>query len=90
MWSGSTPCCGGRVFLEQGYGERFGVSDEQLAPLVAELRPREQVLAESDIVLLPKPTLTDLDGAAQRSGGVGLAALRPGCGVDPAVRSTAG
>ena len=62
------PVLRGRVFLEQGYGERFGVSDEQLAPLVAALRPREQVLAESDIVLLPKPAVTDL--AVLRSGQV--------------------
>ena len=27
-----------RIYLETGYGERFGVSDEQLAPLVAGLR----------------------------------------------------
>lgn len=50
-----------RMTLEQGYGERFGVSDEHLAPLVAGLRPREEVLGSSDVILLPKPLLEDLE-----------------------------
>jgi alanine dehydrogenase len=49
-----------RVFLEQGYGERFGVADDALRPLVAGLRSRERIVAESDIVLLPKPTHDDI------------------------------
>ena len=50
-----------RLFLEQGYGERFGVSDAALAPLVAGLRSRDELLAESDVVLLPKPLADDLE-----------------------------
>ena len=50
----------GRIYLENGYGERFGVSDEQLAPLVAGLRPREQLIAECDVILLAKPLAGDL------------------------------
>ena len=50
------------IYLEQGYGERFGVPDEQLAPLVAGLRTREQILADCDVVLLPKPQAQDLAG----------------------------
>ena len=42
-----------RMFVEQGYGERFGVPDEQLAPLVAGMRSREALLAECDVILLP-------------------------------------
>jgi alanine dehydrogenase len=57
-----------RIFLERGYGERFGVPDEQLAPLVAGLRTREQLLADCDVVLLPKPQAADLAGL--RPGGV--------------------
>jgi alanine dehydrogenase len=49
-----------RILLEEGYGERFGVTDEELAPLVAGLLPRDRLLAESDIVLLPKPQASDL------------------------------
>jgi alanine dehydrogenase len=49
-----------RIYLERGYGEQFGVPDEQLAPHVAGLRSREQILAECDIVLLPKPQAEDV------------------------------
>ncbi len=50
----------GRMFLETGYGERFGVSDDQLRPLVGGLRDRDRLLADSDVVLLPKPLPQDL------------------------------
>jgi alanine dehydrogenase len=49
-----------RIYLERGYGERFGVPDEQLAPHVAGLRTREQILADCDVILLPKPQARDL------------------------------
>ncbi|MCW2912892.1 MAG: alanine dehydrogenase [Actinomycetia bacterium] len=48
------------VYLEHGYGERFGVSDEHLAPLVAGLRSRDQLIADCDVILLPKPVAGDL------------------------------
>ena len=44
------------IFLETGYGERFGVADDSLAPLVAGLRSREQLIEECDVCLLAKPT----------------------------------
>lgn len=50
----------GRIHLEQGYGERFGVSDEQLAPHVAGLLPRAELIAQCDVVLLAKPMLEDV------------------------------
>ncbi|WP_216906735.1 N(5)-(carboxyethyl)ornithine synthase [Nocardia noduli] len=50
-----------RIYLEHGYGDRFGYSDERLAPLVAGHRTREQLFAECDIVLLPKPLAEDLE-----------------------------
>jgi alanine dehydrogenase len=49
-----------RIYLERGYGELFGVPDEQLAPLVAGFRTRDQIIAECDVVLLPKPQAQDL------------------------------
>jgi alanine dehydrogenase len=49
-----------RVYLERGYGERFGISDEKLAPHVAGLLPREQLVAQCDVILLPKPLAQDL------------------------------
>ncbi len=57
-----------RVYLEHGYGERFGVSDEQLANSVAGLRSREELIAECDVILLPKPLAEDV--AALREGQV--------------------
>lgn len=49
-----------RIYLEHGYGERFGVSDEQLAASVAGLRSREELIAECDVILLPKPLAEDV------------------------------
>ena len=49
-----------RIYLEEGYGVRFGVSDEQLATLVGGVQSREQLLAERDVVVLPKPLAADL------------------------------
>ena len=57
-----------RMFLEQGYGERFGFSDAQLAPLVGGLRSRDALLADCDVLLLPKPVPADLE--ALRAGQV--------------------
>jgi alanine dehydrogenase len=49
-----------RIYLERGYGEPFGVPDAQLAPSVAGLRTRDQLFAECDVILLPKPQPQDL------------------------------
>ncbi|MEA2844718.1 MAG: hypothetical protein QOJ69_2389 [Actinomycetota bacterium] len=48
------------LYLERGYGARFGVPDDQLAPLVAGFRSREQLIAECDVILLAKPLAEDL------------------------------
>ena len=50
----------GRMILEHGYGERFGISDAQLAPLVWRLASRAELIAEADVVVLPKPQPEDL------------------------------
>jgi len=60
------PALRARIFLESGYGERFGVSDDRLAPLVGGLRSREQLIAECDVCLLPKPTTDDLSDLRER------------------------
>lgn len=57
-----------RIFLERGYGDRYGVSEEHLATQVAGIRSREEIIATSDVVLLPKPTLGDV--ASLREGQV--------------------
>lgn len=48
------------LYLERGYGTPFGVSDDALAPLVAGIRSREELIADCDVVLLPKPQREDL------------------------------
>ena len=49
-----------RTYLEEGYGARFGISDAELAPLVAGMLPRSAILNGPDVVLLPKPQAQDL------------------------------
>jgi alanine dehydrogenase len=50
----------GSVYLEQGYGERFGIPDEQLTGQVAGLRSRDGLLADCEVIMLPKPLPEDL------------------------------
>ena len=50
-----------QVVLERGYGEPFGLSDDQLAPLVGGFRSRQELLSTADVVLLPKPQVVDLE-----------------------------
>ncbi len=49
-----------RVFLERGYGEPFGVSDDELAESVGGLADRARLIADNDVILLPKPEPADL------------------------------
>ncbi|WP_121258311.1 N(5)-(carboxyethyl)ornithine synthase [Nocardioides ferulae] len=48
------------ITLEHGYGARFGVSDASLGEHVAGFASRAEILAGSDVVLLPKPQLADV------------------------------
>jgi alanine dehydrogenase len=57
-----------RITLEHGYAAKFGVSDASLAEHVAGFATREEILAGSDVVLLPKPQ--DADVAALSPGQV--------------------
>ena len=57
-----------RITLEHGYGARFGVDDDVLAEHVAGFASRKDLLADSEVVLLPKPQASDL--AAMGSGQV--------------------
>ncbi|MET1059545.1 MAG: N(5)-(carboxyethyl)ornithine synthase [Nocardioides sp.] len=49
-----------RITLEHGYGERYGVSDADLLGSVAGFATRAELLADSDVVLLPKPQHEDV------------------------------
>ena len=56
------------ITLEHGFGARFRRTDAELAGSVAGFATREEILAESDVVLLPKPQHEDI--AAMRAGQV--------------------
>jgi alanine dehydrogenase len=49
-----------RIFLERGYGSDFGATDDALAELVGGIRTREQLIADCDVILLPKVQAEDL------------------------------
>jgi alanine dehydrogenase len=49
-----------QMFFERGYGHRFGVPDECFTDHFGGVRSREQLMAECDVIVLPKPVLTDL------------------------------
>ena len=67
-----------RIFLEHGYGSDFGATDDALAGLVGGIRTREQLVADCDVILLPKVQAEDLAELRDRTGRLGLAALRAG------------
>jgi alanine dehydrogenase len=48
-----------RIYLERGFGEPCGISDDMLRPLVAGLMTREELLGECDVIVLPKPQPQD-------------------------------
>ena len=49
-----------QIILEAGYGADFGVTDAELAPLVGRIATRAELIADADVVLLPKPQASDL------------------------------
>ncbi|WP_454790861.1 N(5)-(carboxyethyl)ornithine synthase [Mycolicibacterium lutetiense] len=49
-----------RIFLEHGYGEEFGATDDELAELIGGIKTRDEIIADCDIVLLPKVQAEDL------------------------------
>ena len=49
-----------RIFLEEGYGEGFDVSVDRIESFIGGFRSRKQLIADCDVVLLPKPLEEDL------------------------------
>ena len=49
-----------RIFLEHGYGSDFGATDDALAELVGGMRTRDELIADCDVILLPKVQSEDL------------------------------
>ena len=78
-----------RIFLERGYGQRFGVSDERAR--AGGRRPALARAARRGVRRGPAAQAAGGGprGAAPRAGPVGMAALRPGRGASPRSRSTA-
>lgn len=50
-----------RILLESGYGSHFGVTDEELSGQVGAVLPRQRVIGDADVILLPKPTVPDVE-----------------------------
>lgn len=48
------------IQLEHGYGEHFGVTDADLLPLVGRIASRAELIADCDVILLPKVQAADL------------------------------
>jgi alanine dehydrogenase len=55
-----SPEIAARTTLEHGYAHRFGIGDDDLAPLVAGFASKEEILESSDVVVLPKPQHADV------------------------------
>ena len=49
-----------RIYLEKDYGSRFATTPSDLEGLVAGFRTQKEMLAECDIILLPKPLADDV------------------------------
>ena len=62
------PGIAARTTLEHGYADHFGISDDELAPHVAGFASRDEILRDSDVVVLPKPQHEDV--AAMHAGQV--------------------
>ncbi|MBP2410117.1 N(5)-(carboxyethyl)ornithine synthase [Brachybacterium fresconis] len=50
----------GRVLIEEGYGEHFGIPDSELAPHVGRICSRAELFERADILALPKPQHEDI------------------------------
>ena len=49
------------MIFEAGYGERFGTSDDDLRATGVRVALRDELLADADVVVLPKPLAEDLE-----------------------------
>jgi len=47
------------LLFEQGYGQHFGVTDDEIAAHVGGVVDRDELLQRADVVLLPKPVAAD-------------------------------
>lgn len=54
------PEIAGFLFIETGYGTKFDMTDDELAPHVGGILSRAELIAQCDVTLLPKMQPTDL------------------------------
>jgi alanine dehydrogenase len=57
-----------QLIFEIGYGERFGISDSELAKQIGGLASRDEILENMDVAIIAKPVLADFEQL--REGGV--------------------
>jgi alanine dehydrogenase len=72
--------CRSRICFEHNYGSRFSLDSKQILRAGFTMADRHEVLSESDVVIIPKPTSQDL--AQMKSGAIA-------CGWMHAVQQTA-
>ena len=70
----------GRITLEHGYGERFGVAHDALAPYVAGCATRAEILADAAVGLLEGGPAWDANETLSRA-----IEIREGRVVNPAI-----
>ncbi|WP_375411819.1 hypothetical protein [uncultured Bradyrhizobium sp.] len=56
-----------KLVIEKGYGERFNVSDKELAPFVQAFATRDEILRRAQLVILAKPMEADLHALREGS-----------------------
>ncbi len=50
-----------RMIVQPGYGERYGVPDALIEPQVGSMASRQEIIARADVLVMPKPTLPDVE-----------------------------
>lgn len=49
------------LYLEKGYGTDFGLTDRELSDHCSGFMERKELFSECDILILPKPTISDIE-----------------------------
>ena len=77
-----------RMVVEEGYGVRFGVSDDAIAALVGSIASRSGVISAADIVLLPKPRHKDVEALRDHAAASSTIRVNSGRSARAAATST--
>jgi alanine dehydrogenase len=74
-----------QLIFEKGYGAPFGITDTQLAAQVRGVASRSELLANTDVVVIAKPVLADLEELREN----GILWGYPHCAQQRAITQTA-